>query len=172
MRRKKLWLMGVLAALAVMVSGCSVIPGMGGNDTGESHLGDTVSTLWFNYVVNSAEPMETYEGYTAAEGNKLVVVDLTLENTFNESVPMFDTDFQLYWGEYRDDEWAMPLEIYCDAQLPAEYYLSIDETREGILVYEVPEDVRDFTFAFLEVKDNGTEEGEEGDLFVTYFTAA
>ena len=172
MRRKKLWLMGVLAALAVMVSGCSVIPGMGGNDTGESHLGDTVSTLWFSYVVNSAEPMETYEGYTAAEGNKLVVVDLTLENTFNESVPMFDTDFQLYWGEYSDNEWALPLEVYCDAQLPAEYYLSIDETREGILVYEVPEDVRDFTFAFLEVKDNGTEEGEEGDLFVTYFTAA
>lgn len=135
-------------------------------------MGDTVSTLWFDYVVNSADPMDTYEGYTAAEGNKLVVVDLTMKNTFDESVPMFDTDFQLYWGEYGDDEWALPLEVYCEAQLPADYYLSIDETREGVLVYEVPSDIRDFTLAFLEVKDNGTEEGEEGDLYLTYFTAA
>ena len=172
MKRTKLWLAGGMAALAVTITGCSVIPGMGGNETGESHLGDTVSTLWFDYVVNSADPMDTYEGYTAAEGNKLVVVDLTMKNTFDESVPMFDTDFQLYWGDYNDDEWALPLEVYCDAQLPAEYYLSIDETREGVLVYEVPTDVRDFTFAFLEVRDNGTEEGEEGDLYLTYFTAA
>ena len=93
MKRTKLWLAGGMAALAVTITGCSVIPGMGGNETGESHLGDTVSTLWFDYVVNSADPMDTYEGYTAAEGNKLVVVDLTMKNTFDESVPMFDTDF-------------------------------------------------------------------------------
>ena len=172
MKRCKAGLMGALAVCAIALTACDAIPGMGGNDTGESHVGDAVSTLWFDYVVNSAEPMETYEGYTAAEGNKLVVVDLTMKNTFDESVPMFDTDFQLYWGEYGDDEWALPLEVYCEAQFPADYYLSINETREGVLVYEVPSDIRDFTLAFLEVKDNGTEEGEEGDLYLTYFTAA
>ena len=149
-----------------------MIPGMEQNDTGESHIGDTISTLWFDYVVTSAEPAESYEGYTAAEGSKLVVVDLTMKNTFHESVPMYDTDFQLYWGDYGEDEMAFPMEPYCDVQLPSEYYLSIDETREGVLVYEVPADVRDFTLAFLEVKDNGTEEGEEGDLYLTYFTAS
>lgn len=172
MKRTKIWILGAAAALTVTAAGCNAIPGMGSSDTGESHVGDMVSTLWFDYVVNSAEAADSYEGYTAAEGCKLVVVDLTLHNTFNESVPMYDTDFQLYWGDYGDDEWALPMDVYCDAQLPAEYYLSIDESRDGVLVYEVPQDVRDFTFAFLEVKDNGTEEGEEGDLFVTYFTAA
>ena len=169
---KRIFLTGALAALALALTGCSAIPGMGGSGTNEAHVGDTVSTSWFDYTVNSASPAQSYEGYTAADGNKLVVVDLTMKNTFNESVPMYDTDFQLYWGEYGEDEMAFPLEPYCEAQLPIEYYLSIEESREGILVYEVPSDVRDFTFAFLEVFDNGTEEGEEGDLFVTYFTAA
>ncbi len=169
---RKILLAGILGTLAVALAGCSIIPGMGDGGTNEAHVGDTVSTSWFDYTIISAEPAESYEGYTAAEGNKLVVVDLTMKNTFNESVPMYDTDFQLYWGEYSDDEMAFPLEPYCEAQLPMEYYLSIEEVREGILVYEVPSDVRDFTFAFLEIFDNGTDEGEEGDLFVTYFTAA
>ena len=171
MKKTKALLAGAAAALAVLAAGCSAIPGMGGSDTNEAHVGDTVSTSWFDYTVTSAEPMDTYEGYTAAEGNKLVVVNLTMTNTFNESVPMFDTDFQLYWGEYNDDEMAFPTLPYCEAQLPEEYYLDIDATVDGVLVYEVPSDVRDFTFAFLEIFENGTEEGEEGDLFMTYFTA-
>ena len=172
MKGKKACLAGAVIALAFAVTGCSAIPGMGGSGTNEAYVGDTVSTSWFDYTVTSAESADTYEGYTASDGNKLVVVNLTMTNTFNESVPMFDTDFQLGWGEYNDDEMAFPVPPYCDAQLPVEYYLSIDETRDGVLVYEVPSDVRDFTFAFLEVFDNGTDEGEEGDLFMTYFTAA
>ena len=116
--------------------------------------------------------MDNDEGYTAAGGNKLVVVDLTMKDTFDESVPMFDTDFQLYWGEYGDDEWALPLEVYCEAQFPADYYLSINETREGVLVYQVPDSACDFTLAFLEVFDNGTPEGEEGDVYLAYFTTS
>ena len=172
MKQTKFQLFTAAAAMSVILTGCSMIPGMGGSETNEAHIGDTVSTSWFDYTVNSAQAADTYEGYTAAEGKKLVVVDLTMKNTFDESVPMYDTDFQLYWGEYEENEMSFPLEPYCEAQLPTEYYLDIDGSQEGILIYEVPAEVRDFTFAFLEVFDNGTAEGEEGDLFVTYFTAA
>ena len=72
MKKTKALLAGAAAALAVLAAGCSAIPGMGGSDTNEAHVGDTVSTSWFDYTVTSAEPMDTYEGYTAAEGNKLV----------------------------------------------------------------------------------------------------
>ena len=82
------------------------------------------------------------------------------------------SDFQLYWGEYAQDQWALPLEPYCSEQLPQEYSLAVGETREGALVYQVPDSACDFTLAFLEVFDNGTPEGEEGDVYLAYFTTS
>ena len=41
----------------------------------------------------------------------------------------------------------------------------------GLLVYEVPNGEKDFSISYLELFDDGTEEGEEGDLFYVYFTA-
>ena len=131
---------------------------------------DTKSTAWFDYTVKKAENVIAYEGYTAQTGNQLIVIDLSLVNTFNDSVPMFDTDFQLGWGTYSDDEIALPLAPYSSNQLPEEYNLAVNETREGMLVYEVPNNVTDFTFSFLEVYENGTDEGEKGNLFTTEFS--
>ena len=51
-----------------------------------------------------------------------------------------------------------------------EYDLEPGKSREGLLVYEVPQEETEFTLAFLELIENGTEEGEEGDLFLTRFT--
>ena len=34
----------------------------------------------------------------------------------------------------------------------------------------MPQEETEFTLAFLELIENGTEEGEEGDLFLTRFT--
>lgn len=58
----------------------------------------------------------------------------------------------------------------CEDQLPREYDLEPGKSREGLLVYEVPQEETEFTLAFLELIENGTEEGEEGDLFLTRFT--
>ena len=106
------------------------------------------------------------------EKDDAVVVELTIQNRFDEPVPMYDSDFQLYWGEYAQDQWALPLEPYCSEQLPQEYSLAVGETREGALVYQVPDSACDFTLAFLEVFDNGTPEGEEGDVYLAYFTTS
>ncbi len=168
MRGLKLCVLGCLAA--AVLTGCGALPGMEHTDTQEAQVGDVVSTAWFDYTVTRAEAADAYEGRTAPEGSRLVVVELTLENRFDEPVPMFDTDFQLYWGEYGEDQWALPEEVFCQAQFPESYQLSVGEERTGVLVYQVPEDVQDFTLAFLEVFDNGTDEGEEGDISLTRFT--
>ncbi len=42
MKRCKAGLMGALAVCAIALTACDAIPGMGGNDTGESHVGDTL----------------------------------------------------------------------------------------------------------------------------------
>lgn len=170
MRGTKIWLLGGLAAL--VLSGCGLLPGAERTETEEIQVGDTVSTSWFDYTITSAQSMTAYQDYTADEGCKLIVVELTIQNRFDEPVPMYDSDFQLYWGEYAQDQWALPLEVFCPQQLPEEYDLAVDETREGVLVYQVPDSACDFTLAFLEVFDNGTAEGEEGDVYLAYFTTA
>lgn len=165
--KKRGWIAG-LAAL-MLLSGCGAFPEEGSGVT-ETLLGEPFSTRWFDCAAEEAESRKSYEGYTAASGNKLVVVELELKNTFHEAVSMYDTDFQLYWGDCGPDEWAMPLEPLCENQLPREYDLEPGKSREGQLVYEVPQEETEFALAFLELIENGTEEGEEGNLFLTHFT--
>ena len=169
---KKILKIGLLSAMLVALAGCSAIPGMGGDSNKENHIGDEVSTRWFDYTVTQGQAMDTYEGYTAEEGHKLIVVDVTMKNTFTESVPMYNGDFQLYWPEYQvEDDYCFALEQYTDKQLPDEYSIPVKGEVSGALVYEVPAEQNDFQFMFQEIMDDGSEEGRDGNLFTVYFTA-
>ena len=54
-----------------------------------------------------------------------------------------------------------------DEQLPEEYDLGVNEEKTGLLVYEVPEDSKDYSISYLEQFSNDT----EGDVFFVFFTA-
>ncbi len=152
----------------------------GGNDVvtadddgyAEGRIGDVMKTYFFNYTVNSAYTCNEYEGYTPSEGNKLLVAELTIKNTDRSTVTMYDTDFQIQWGDDdNDDAFDAPITYYgntvSDDQLPEEYDLSVNEERTGLLVFEVPEDSKDYSISYLEQFSNDT----AGDVFFVYFTA-
>lgn len=134
------------------------------------YIGDEMHTSWFAFTVNSAYVTTKYEGYTPAAGNELLVVELTVHNTFNESVPMFYDDFQAQWNDDADDAYAWPVE---DAEsidsdmFPDEYKLAISQSRTGLLLYEVPAGNDDFSISFQEY----FEDDSVGDMFFVYFTA-
>lgn len=132
------------------------------------YLGDTMHSYFFDYTVNSARLTQTYGTYTAAEGNSLLVVDLTVKNTGLSSIAMYDTDFQAQWNDTAEDAFAMPIEDgLSEAQFPMEYELAIQEERTGELVFEVPSGNQDFSVSYLEFfSDDST-----GDVFFVYFTA-
>ncbi|WP_295743346.1 DUF4352 domain-containing protein [uncultured Oscillibacter sp.] len=142
----------------------------------EGRLGDTMHAYWFNYTVNSAYTCSEFAGRKAAEGCKMLVVDITVKNTVTTSVEMYDTDFQAQWGGSGDEDYRLPIttdpETYeeldpiSDDQLPGTYALGVNEERTGLLVYEVPADSKDFSISYLEA----FEEGDEGDTFFVYFT--
>ena len=136
----------------------------------EGRIGDVMRTYFFDYTVNSAYTCKEFEGYTPAEGNKLLVAELTVKNTDRSTVTMYDTDFQIQWGD-DDDAFDAPITYYSDAvsddQLPEEYDLSVNEERTGLLVFEVPEDSKDYSISYLEQFSNDT----KGDVFFVYFTA-
>lgn len=144
---------------------------------GEGRIGDVVHSYFMNFTVNSAYTTSEYSGHTAPEGMKVLVVNITVKNTFNETLPMYDVDFQGQWsGSDESGEFAWPitmgedgsaLDTISDEQLPAEYELAVDESRTGVLVFDVPADKSDFSVSHQESFDDNT----EGDTFFVFFTA-
>lgn len=162
-------------------------------DDGESYaeggasgfIGDVMHTYWFDFVVNSAYTCHEFGGYTAAEGKQLLVMDLSLKNTSLSSVPMNDGDFPVMWdeGDPETYEAAFPIttntetvaeemqtlvdEWLSDDQFRDEYSLGINETLNGLLIYEVTEGYQDYFTVFTEY----FEDGSEGDSYYIDFTA-
>lgn len=144
----------------------------------EGRLGDVMQTYFFTYSVNSAYVCDTYEGYTPAEGNELLVAEVTIKNTSRSSIEMYDTDFQAQWGATDDNSFSLPITFdaetgedkgtVSDAQLPGTYTLGVNEARTGLLVFEVPAGSRDLSISHMEYFSDGT----TGDTFFVFFTAS
>ncbi len=181
MKRFVTFLLGVL--MAASLAGCGIeLPGLPGADTkdkvitpdedgyAEGRMGNIMRTYFFDYTVNSAFVCSEYEGYTPADGNELLVVDMTVKNTFHESLSMFDTDFQAQWNDSAEDAYSYPVENgenISDKVLPGEYTLNVDESRNGYLVFEVPAGHKDFSVSYMEFFDDNS----TGDTFFVFFTA-
>lgn len=189
-------------SLCLVLTGCDELPGQGGKtgdfsvdltegkyeEGGESgYLKDVIHTYWFNYAIDEAYTCSSYGDYTAPEGSLLLVLHIGIKNTSSSSIPMYDTDFQVWWNDDADDAYAWPLttseeaeddqvkvdKLLSDAMLPYSYEIPINGTKVGELIYQVPardvngRDNKDFTMAFLEIFDTN----EEGDLYYIDFTA-
>ena len=144
---------------------------------GEGRIGDVMHSYFMDFTVNSAYTTSDYHGHTAPEGMKVLVVEMTIKNTFNETLPMYDDDFQGQWSASADtEEFAWPiteaedgsdLDTVADEQLPGTYELAVNESRTGTLVFDVPADEKDFSISHMELFDDDS----EGDTFFVFFTA-
>ena len=141
-------------------------------------LGDTLRTSFFDFTVNSAYTCSEFEGYIPSAGNTLLVTDVTFYNYTIYSQTMYDTDLQAQWSGKNDDDYALPItyartETYPNTgvdpmgdMFPTQFDLGIQETRSGLLVYEVPAGEKDYSLSFLEYFSDES----YGDLFFVYFT--
>lgn len=176
----------LLLALAACGGEAGSASGSGGGGGGEvraedgyaeARIGDLVHSYFMDFTVNSAYTTADYHGHTAPEGGKVLVVEMTIKNTFNESLPMYDDDFQGQWSASSEtDEFAWPItegengfdrDVVAEEQLPAQYELAVNESRTGTLVFDVPADEKDFSVSHIELFDDNS----EGDTFFVFFTA-
>jgi len=169
---KKARLISSLMAAAILLAGC------GNSEKGgaEGHLGDVMHTCFFDFTVNSAYVCDTFEDYTPESGNQMLVAEITVKNTGNASVEMYDTDFQAQWGSEGENDFRVPITLdpdtyeeldpLNDEQLPGTYSLGVDGERTGLLVYEVPADQKDYSISYEEV----FEDESTGDVFFVFFT--
>ena len=144
----------------------------------EGGIGDTMRTAWFDFTVNRAELKDSYGSVVPNDGETLLVVNVTLNNTFTEAIPMFDSDFQAQWGADGDDDYRFPVTfddptMIEKGMLEAEYELGAGKTVTGDLVFSVPGGQSEYSLSFLEyyAPGEGEENGAEGDLFFVYFSA-
>ncbi len=178
-----------IMAFALALLALLALPACGGSDASEirevraedgyaeASMGDTVHSYFMDFTVNSAYTTADYHGHTAPEGKQVLVVELTVKNTFSESLPMYDDDFQGQWASSSEtDEYAWPITEGADGvdrdtvageQLPAEYELAVGKSRTGTLVFDVPAEEKEFSISHQEFFDDGT----QGDTLFVLFTA-
>lgn len=166
MKRMTAAFLSAVLALTLNLTACDSIPGLGDPDL-EGFLNETLTTSFFSYAITDAQSYAQYGGVQPDEGCKFLVLTLELQNRQTQSLPMFDTDFQIQWGD-GDEDYAWPVEETLDPeQLPAEYTIPIAGSREGLLIYQVPADADDFALAFMEFFEDDT----TGDVYFIYFTS-
>lgn len=124
-------------------------------------LGDMMRNEFFDFIVEDVELTDTFGGYTAKEGMRLLCVTVKETNTFDDALPMFDTDFVLTWET--TESLIYPLVNLNDKDvMPEEFELAKGKSVTYKLVFEVPSEESEFLFIYLEEFD--TE--ETGDFFV------
>lgn len=155
-----------------------------GEDYAMGYLGDTFRTDFFDMRVEDAYTCYEFDGVTADQGCKLLVATIWLYNYTDVTQPMFFTDFEIWWDaqEGEDPDYACDFPLYIEEELPAggyeyytvsgrqlpiEYDLSIRGSREGVLLYQVPEGSRTYSIAFLEYY----EDDSVGALYEVRFSA-
>ena len=161
------------AMLALILTACGSSPVILPEDgVAEGKQGDTMRTYFFDYTVNSAYTCSKYEGYIPSPGYDLLVAEVTVKNTFGESITMFDWDFLVLFDDdtQEEDVYDYPITSYEDVEIPADalatllptqYDLANEESRSGLLLFEVPAGETHFTISYIESFDDDT----TGDMF-------
>lgn len=178
--KKQISTLFLAAFLLVLLTACGsdskvVLPKDG---FAEGSMGDTMRTYFFDYTLNSAYTCSKYEGYIPTPGYDLLVVEIAIKNTHTESLPMFDWDFIILYSDFTSEEqiYDYPITSYDDViipeatrqtLLPSEYNLEKEESRTGLLLFEVPAGDTEFTFSYTE----SFEDDSIGDTFDVGVTA-
>lgn len=94
---KKIISLLLATVTAISLVGCGSTPTIVRPDSdgfAEGKMGDTMRTYFFDYTVNSAYLCDEYAGYTAAEGNELLVADVTVKNTGSSELKCMTPTFK------------------------------------------------------------------------------
>ncbi len=104
--------------------------------------GDTVSTAWFKFTVNSVKFTDEYEDITADSGYQLAVANITVKSTYDGDMPLYYNDFWLAW-DIEADAWsyADELAMYSDGDdLGDSIIMAQNETIKADFVFQISED--------------------------------
>jgi len=130
-------------------------------------IGDELINTFFSFRVEKAELTAVFEGQQPFRGFVYLVADITVKNTFDESIPMWSDDFLVQWGS-GDREYCYPLSKAVHSQMDDEYLLSVNGSVTKKLVFEVPvpEEDNEYNLSYQEYYEDEV----EGNIYYIVFT--
>ena len=126
-------------------------------------MNETLTSAFFEFKITDAATAEELEGLTPiSEGYKFVVADVEVKNIFDETIPVGNYDFNIYWSGGED----IGYEEFFDGMYPDEVDLKVGESLSGKLVFEVPESATDIMVGYTEIWDDDF----EGNVYLIEIT--
>lgn len=147
---KRIIALTMAAAAVLSLTGCSKenlenvsnFIEAGGRDYGDTitnKIGEAQRNTFFFTTVNDVEFTNEVGDYYVDDGYEFACVDVTVQNCFNQTIPMGYGDFYIRWGEGEED-WDTPA-YYDDMSEDAYEYsfeLEVGEDYTGVLYFVVP----------------------------------
>ena len=109
-----------------------------------ANIGETINAKWYDFTVNNVEIVDEYEGYKVEDSDShLVHASITIKNTSNKEVYLFDGDFSLVWNLDKEErDYATSIEAYTDTMLKNEMVIGINEEKTIDTVYVIKKSVK------------------------------
>ncbi|MCL1790918.1 MAG: DUF4352 domain-containing protein [Peptococcaceae bacterium] len=148
---KRLWMGVLIAIMIVSLIGCS-------SQINSDIIGDLnveYSTKWFRFTVTDFQETYEYGDRKIGDGYKFVVTKVSITSTFADPIPMSVGDFKIKGtGIISSDE--LPLSPFegVDAMMPDSFRLAKGQSVTYDIVFEIPEDIKDIGFVYLEISEN------------------
>ena len=141
----------------------------------EYEVGDTVETMFFNFTVEDFLSSTDINGITPEAGKQFVGVKLNIENTFNKDITMFSSDLIMEWEPTSaDDKGAEGPHSYYDKEaifneeFEKEYTLAPGESKEGVLVFEIPEGITKVAITTQDIYVDKQGNEHKGDVYIVH----
>ena len=139
----------------------------------EYEVGDTVQTMFFDFSVLDYLSTTDINGIKPEAGKQFVGVKLNIENTFNKDITMFSSDLIIEWEPTSaDDKGAEGPHSYYDKEaifneeFEKEYTLAPGESKEGVLVFEIPEGITQVAITTQDIYVDKQGNEHKGDVYI------
>ncbi|MBR1416237.1 MAG: DUF4352 domain-containing protein [Bacilli bacterium] len=105
-------------------------------------VGTKVSAKWYDFTVNNIEELSEYSNYKASNDKKLIHATITITNTSDKDVYIFDGDFALVWNlDSEERKYVTSMDAFTDTMLKNETVIKVGETKTIDTVYEIDKNI-------------------------------
>ncbi len=128
-------------------------------------VGESVSTMFFELTVNSAQSADTYSDFIPGDENyKIVVINVTYTNTTTSDIEMYDSDFVLLLND-AGTETAYVYDAFTDEMMPGSETLKPGQAATYDLLFCVPKETSSFIMMYEEVYSQEGQQKVTGDKY-------
>mgnify|MGYP002344172875 FL=1 len=148
----------ILILLLLLLPACSLMT-KDPRPHGEKYtyeMGDTITTAFFTWSLDSLQTGRNMQNFLPEDRqSQFLACEIHLHNTTSSALPMSYADFKLvYADEVGKEQTLYPLEPFLEGQLPDSYTIAKDEVLSGLLVYEIPKNLKQAILVYQEIYED------------------